>query len=171
MKNAIAAGLILTVAACAQPAAVRTSGVRNSPIARATTGLTEIAKASAGPSAVQIYGNPRKWTGSYVRLNCEIIKVSRVPAFATSTADARCGRGVVASLADYPSRAATTEYNRELRDQALLALIGDKVSNLGAGQNVRIVGRVTGASPRKNGAGATINVVGIRVDYIQLQAL
>ncbi len=167
MKNAIAAGLILTVAACAQPAAVRTSGVRNSPIARATTGLTEIAKASAGPSAVQIYGNPRKWTGSYVRLNCEIIKVLRGPLVAISTADARCGRGVVASLADYPSRAATKEYNRELGDQALLALVGDKVSNLSAGQQVRVAGRVTGSSPKKNGAGRTINVVSVRVDYIQ----
>jgi hypothetical protein len=102
-----------------------------------------------------------------VRLNCEIIKVSRAPTIAISSADARCGRGVLASLANEPSKAATQEYNRELGDQALLLLVGDKVSNLGAGQNARIIGRVTGSSPRKNGAGATIDVVTVRIDYIE----
>jgi hypothetical protein len=161
MKIAIAAGVIFAMAACSQPAAHQTAGVRNSAsasaIARATTAPAEIGKANVGPTAVQISGNPRKWTGSYVRLNCEIIRVSRGQAVAVPAADARCGRGVVASLADYPSRAATNEYNRELGDQALLTLVGDRVSNLGAGQNVRIVGRVTGSSP-----------VTVRVDYIQL---
>jgi hypothetical protein len=126
-----------------------------------------MAKARVGPTAAQIYANPEKWTGSYVRLSCEIIKVSRAPASAVSSADARCGRGVAASLEDYPSKAATKEYNRELGDQALLSLVGENVAKLSAGQQVKIVGRVIGSTPGKNGTGGTADVVTVRVDSIE----
>ena len=69
MKIAFATGLILALAACSHVAA----------------GQEHVAAPAAspahskpnGPTAVQIDANPGKWTGSYVRLSCEIIKVSR----------------------------------------------------------------------------------------------
>jgi hypothetical protein len=143
MKIAFATGLILALAACSHVAA----GEEHVAAPAASPAHSK----PNGPTAVQIDANPGKWTGSYVRLSCEIIKVSRGPGRAA--ADARCGRGVVASLENYPSRAATKEYNRELGDQALLTLVGDRVSNFGPGQSVRIIGRVTG-------------VATVRVDYV-----
>jgi hypothetical protein len=161
MKIAFATSLILAVAACSQTAMDRGRGAAPSPspaytAPKVAVSRSEMAKARVGPTALQIYENPREWSGSYVRLNCEIIKVRRGSKVAISAADARCGRGVTASLANDPSRAATKEYNRELGDQALLALVGDKVSNLGAGQEVRIVGRVIGS-----------RVATVRVDYVE----
>jgi hypothetical protein len=146
MRIAFATLLLITVAACTQTTTDHTHSTVVSP---SVTGRANnaTAKATVGPTAVQIAANPGKWIGSYVHLNCEIIKVSRKPGVAISSADARCGRGVVASLANFPSKAATKQYNRDLGDQALLELVGDSLSKLGEGQEVSIIGRVTGSSP------------------------
>jgi hypothetical protein len=170
MKTFFVAALMLATTACSQTAADHAqNSAPRAPHARSSSKVVvpkrELARANVGPTAVQIDADPGKWTGSYVRLSCEIIKVFRGPGNAPAV-DARCGRGVVASLENYPSRAATREYNRELGDQALLALVGDGVSNLGAGQSVGIVGRVTGSSRRKSGTGRPVDVVTVRVDYI-----
>jgi hypothetical protein len=170
MRIAFAIGLLLALIGCGRTAAGQRSVSGGNAIARvpARAKRSEVARASVGPTAVQIYANPRKWKGAYVRLDCEIIRVSQAAVATGSTADARCGRGVAASLDDYPTRATTKEYNRVLGDQALFVLAGDHVSQLGAGQDAKIVGRVMGLSALKNGAGMTSNLVTVRVDDSQI---
>jgi hypothetical protein len=46
-------------------------------------------------------------------------------------------------------------------------LVGDGVSQLGAGQSARIAGRVAVANPKQSGARTAINVVTVRVDSIE----
>jgi hypothetical protein len=167
MRIALVSALVLALGACSQTAQSQagssnvaiastamapTAGV---PSKMSATAKSEMAKAASGPSAVQISTDPHRWAGSYVSLDCEIIKVSAGVPPALSVADALCGRGVAADLSDYPSRAATKEYNHELGDQALLSLVGGGVSKFAAGQRVKIVGLVT------RGPGS------VRVDYFE----
>jgi hypothetical protein len=167
MRIVVATGLILATAACAQTATQRGSLASAGIAAQPSVPRTKPAKTGAGPSAAQIYENPPKWIGARVRLDCEVIKVSREPANASSSADARCGHGVAASLGDYPSKAATKQYNRALGDQALFVLVGDGVSKLAAGQSATIVGRVGAENARQSGLRTAINVVTLRVDSVE----
>ena len=143
----------------------------------------ELNAAKHGPTASQVYGNPKKWAGSYVRLTCKITNVLQENG-SVPTANAMCGRGVTARLdtsspnidytdPDAVNRAmakqqrAADQFTRESEDEALLVLTGDRVSQFDGNQIVTVIGPVLGALEGKNAMGATMDFATVRVDYAE----
>ena len=71
------------------------------------------------------------------------------------------------SRAEAAQEKAGQQFARDIQDQALLVLVGDKVSNLDGDQRVTIIGPVLGSEEGKNGMGATMDYATVRVDYAE----
>jgi hypothetical protein len=170
--------LLTMGAACAQVNAP-TDGPRK------LSRVDELLKASGGPSAAQIGGNPHKWAGHYVTLTCEIINVTsdsdeiddQSQGAEWYVANAKCGKGVNGVRLvtpqpdlDYSDPSAVhraisqaqrqgQEYRREAEDVASIVLIGDKVKTLDGNQRVTIVGPVLRPDDSDDAR--------VRIDYAQ----
>ena len=157
---------MLTATACAA-----SNGASDGP--RKLSKSNEFAAAKPGPWASQIGGNPRKWVGHYVDLDCEITSVRSDD----EEADARCGKGVAPVRLvtpqpnlDYGDQNAVNramaeqqrqgqQIRREAEDVAEIVLVGDKVTNFDGNQRVTILGPVLRS---ENDDSARV-----RVDYAQ----
>jgi len=142
----------------------------------------ELLAAKTGPTASQVFGNPKKWAGTYVKLDCEITNV--VADSDTPMANARCGKGVSAQIpttqpnVDYSDpdavnkalaeqAKASAQFGRDIQDQAFLVLVGDHVSDFDGNQRVTVIGPVLGSMEGKNAMGVTMDYATVRVDYAQ----
>jgi hypothetical protein len=152
---------------------------------RKLTKSDELAHAERSPSASQVSGNPRKWAGHYVLLDCEITNVTldgdetddQSKAGESYIANAECGKGVNGVRLvtpqpdlDYSDPSAVNraveraqrqgqEYRREAEDVASIVLVGEKVKTLDGNQRVTIMGPVLGSNDNDDAR--------IRVDYAQ----
>lgn len=130
-----------------------------------------------GPTATQMAGNANKWKGRYVHFPCKITNVVDGPA-----ANAMCGKGVTATFematpnvdysdpnaVDRAMKQAEASENRQMAladDEAMIVLVGDKVSGFDGGQVVTITGQVLGTQQGQNAMGATIEYPTVRVDF------
>jgi hypothetical protein len=143
----------------------------------------ELALAKRSPSASQVSGNPRKWAGHYVLLDCEITNVTlggdesddQNKVAESYIANAQCGKGVNGAKLvtpqpdlDYSDSNAVNraiareqrqgqEYRREAEDVAAVVLVGGKVTNWDGNQRVTIIGPVLGSDDNDDAR--------VRVDY------
>ncbi|HEY1680963.1 MAG TPA: hypothetical protein VGF98_04955 [Candidatus Tumulicola sp.] len=156
------------------------SSSQDTPLSKAD----EVAQVNHGATASKVYGNPDKWTGTYVRFPCKISNVVDA-GDGTKEANAICGESVTVNFTSGLSNTSDVDYSdpdavakaqarqqnemnvqmKKASDSALLLLTGDKVGDFDGGQVVTIIGKVTGTTEGQNTMGASTQFPTIRVDY------
>jgi hypothetical protein len=146
----------------------------------------ELSQVDTGATALKVYGNPDKWSGTYVKFPCKISNVVDA-GDGGKEANATCGESVTLDFTKGSSDTPDVDYSdpeavsklearqqremsaemKKASDSALLLLVGDKVAAFDGGQLVTIIGKVTGTTEGENTMGATTQFPTVRVDYAE----